>query len=106
ISGPIAKLLAACHKVAICDQIEDPATAKGIVKRAVTRVLTPGMVYDPDTLDELSAHYLAAYDESYLAVADITTASALIYALESETEREELLSLLRPVELVLSSKQI
>src|SRR5690242_20174968 len=48
IAGPIAKLLAAGHKVAICDQIEDPATAKGLVKRAVTRVLTPGMVYDPD----------------------------------------------------------
>ncbi|MGZ3723142.1 MAG: MutS N-terminal domain-containing protein, partial [Bdellovibrionales bacterium] len=62
IAGPIAKLLAAGHKVAICDQIEDPALAKGLVKRAVTRVLTPGMVYDPDTLDQLSANYLCSYD--------------------------------------------
>ena len=106
IAGPIGKLLAAGHKVAICDQIEDPATAKGIVKRAVTRVLTPGMVYDPDTLDELSAHYLAAYDETQLALADVTTGAALVYGVESETEREELLALLRPVELVLSQKQI
>jgi DNA mismatch repair protein MutS len=106
IAGPIAKLLAAGHKVAICDQIEDPATAKGIVKRAVTRVLTPGMVYDPDTLDELTAHYLAAYDETLLALVDVTTGSALAYPVENEVEREELLSLLRPVELVLSAKQI
>ena len=41
IAGPINKLLKAGLKVAICDQIEDPKTAKGIVKRAVTRVLTP-----------------------------------------------------------------
>ena len=47
ISTPIAKLLAAGHKVAICDQLEDPSQAKGLVKRGVTRVLTPGMVYDP-----------------------------------------------------------
>src|SRR3712207_3124993 len=57
IAVPIAKLLRAGHRVAICDQLEDPATAKGIVKRGVTRVLTPGMVYDPDTLDQLRANY-------------------------------------------------
>jgi len=106
IAGPIGKLLAAGLKVAICDQLEDPATAKGIVKRGVTRVLTPGMVYDPDTLDELKAHYLSSYDDSKLALADITTGSALLYGFETETEREELLALLRPVELVLTAKQI
>ena len=52
VAGPINKLLKAGLRVAICDQIEDPKTAKGIVKRAVTRVLTPGMVYDPDTLED------------------------------------------------------
>ena len=49
IAGPINKLLAHGFKVAICDQIEDPKLAKGIVKRAVTRILSPGMVYDPET---------------------------------------------------------
>lgn len=106
IAGPIAKLLQAGHKVAICDQIEDPALAKGLVKRAVTRVLTPGMVYDPDTLDELSANYMAAYDESRLAFADVTTGEAFVYDFAGETEREELLALLRPVELVLTNKQL
>lgn len=106
IAGPIAKLLQAGHKVAICDQIEDPATAKGIVKRAVTRVLTPGMVYDPDTLDQLSANYLGAYDDRQIAFADITTGEAFTYDYADALEREELLTLLAPAELVLTGRQI
>lgn len=102
IAGPIAKLLAAGHKVAICDQIEDPALAKGLVKRAVTRVLTPGMVYDPDTLDQLSANYLCSYDSQMIAFADITTGEAFAYQFLDVKEREEIILLLAPVELVLS----
>ena len=105
IAGPIAKLLAAGHKVAMCDQIEDPATAKGLVKRDVTRVLTPGMVYDPDTLDQLTANYLASYDDACLACVDVTTGEAFTHDFETDDEREELLGLLRPVELVLTHKQ-
>lgn len=101
IAGPIAKLLSAGHKVAICDQIEDPALAKGLVKRAVTRVLTPGMVYDPDTLDVLSANYLASYDDTKIAFADITTGEAFYYEYGTPSEREELLTVLSPAELVL-----
>ena len=101
IAGPIAKLLAAGKKVAMADQIEDPALAKGIVKRAVTRVLTPGMVYDPDTLDQLSANYLASYDNHQLSFVDITTGEAFCYEVNDPTEREELLAMLSPAELVL-----
>ncbi len=101
IAGPIAKLLAAGKKIAMADQIEDPALAKGIVKRAVTRVLTPGMVYDPDTLDQLSANYLASYDDGQLAFADLTTGEAFCYEVTDPNEREELLAMLSPAELVL-----
>lgn len=73
IAGPINKLLALGLKVAICDQIEDPKMAKGIVKRAVTRILTPGMVYDPDTLDQNKSHYIACFDETSVSFADTTT---------------------------------
>lgn len=104
IAGPIAKLLAAGHKVAICDQIEDPATAKGLVKRAVTRVLTPGMVYDPDTLDQLSANYLCSYDQQKISFADITTGEAFVYETADPVEREELLAMLVPAELVLAKE--
>jgi DNA mismatch repair protein MutS len=73
IAGPINKLLAHGLKIAICDQIEDPKLAKGIVKRAVTRVLTPGMVYDPDTLDQNKSHYIACLDETSISFIDVTT---------------------------------
>src|SRR5512140_2523701 len=46
----VAKLIEAGEKVAICEQVEDPKTAKGIVKRQVVRVITPGMVVDADSL--------------------------------------------------------
>jgi DNA mismatch repair protein MutS len=103
IATPIARLLKAGFRVAICDQIEDPATAKGIVKRAVTKILTPGMVYDPETLDQITANYLASYDDGLVAFTDITTGEAFYYKTESESEREEVIALLQPVELVLPS---
>jgi DNA mismatch repair protein MutS len=105
ISAAVSKLLLSGHKVAICDQVEDPKLAKGLVKRAVTRVLTPGMVYDPETLDELSSHYLCSYDEKTLSFLDITTKEAFSYRFVGQTEREELIALLNPVEFVLSAQQ-
>ena len=105
ISTPIAKLLAAGHKVAICDQLENPAEAKGLVKRGVTRVLTPGMVYDPDTLEELTANYVAAFDEGHLALIDPSTGASLLYRVSSVSELNELLQLLQPREVVLTSEQ-
>ena len=44
--GYIARLIESGHKVAICDQVEDPALAKGLVKREVVRVITPGMIVE------------------------------------------------------------
>lgn len=83
IAGPINKLLSRGLKVAICDQIEDPKFAKGLVKRAVTRVLTPGMVYDADTLDASKPHYLMSFDSTYASFLDITTGEAF-YILTSK----------------------
>src|SRR6266404_535954 len=56
----IARLVAAGRKVAVCDQVEDPRTAKGIVRRDITRVVTPGTVLDPESLLPGAASYLAA----------------------------------------------
>lgn len=92
IGGQINKLLAAGLKVAICDQIEDPKFAKGIVKRAVTRVLTPGMVYDPETLEASKPNFIAAVNESSLAVVDVTTGESLFWR---ELTAAQVLSLLR-----------
>ena len=46
------------HKVAICEQVEDPKKAKGLVKRAVIRVVTPGTTLDATSLDESKNNYL------------------------------------------------
>ncbi|MCR4667038.1 MAG: DNA mismatch repair protein MutS [Desulfovibrio sp.] len=56
----IAQLIDKGYVVAICDQIEDPKEAKGLVKRAVTQVITPGTILDLDNLDQSSHNYLGA----------------------------------------------
>ena len=58
--GYIARLIDQGFKVAVCDQVEDPATAKGLVKRDVVRIVTPGMIVDGDLLDSKTNNYLAA----------------------------------------------
>lgn len=74
----IAKLINRGYKVAICEQMEDPALAKGIVKREVTRVITPGTVTDPSMLEEKKNNFLMTIycRQKYfgIAVADVTTA--------------------------------
>ena len=56
----LAKLIAAGLKVAVCDQLEDPKQAKGIVKRGITRVVTPGTVLDDESLDARQASFVGA----------------------------------------------
>ena len=73
----IAKLVGKGYKVAICEQVEDPKTAKGIVKRDVIRVITPGTIIDTEYLDEKVNNYLLGVlaDDKKIALAyvDITT---------------------------------
>ena len=73
----IAKLVSRGYKVAICEQVEDPATAKGIVKRDVVRIVTPGTVIESNMLDESKNNYLASVfitDKSCgLAFVDVST---------------------------------
>src|SRR5213078_242986 len=54
------RMIAAGHKVAICEQMEDPAVAKGVIKREVTRLMTPGTLTDEPLLDGRTDNYLAA----------------------------------------------
>ncbi|MBO5417663.1 MAG: DNA mismatch repair protein MutS [Clostridia bacterium] len=73
----ISRLIAKGYKVAICEQMEDPATAKGIVKRDIIKIYTPGTVTDDRMLEQKANNYIAAvygYNKLYgLAVADIST---------------------------------
>ena len=61
----IARLIAKGYKVAICEQIEDPATAKGLVKRDVIRIITPGTVTDASMLEELSLIHISEPTRPY-----------------------------------------
>ncbi len=73
----IGKLLGAGYKVAVCEQVEDPKTAKGVVQREVVRVITPGTVTDGDSLDGGDNSFLLALSkgrhEFGLAFTDVTT---------------------------------
>jgi DNA mismatch repair protein MutS len=73
----IHKLLQAGHKVAICDQVEDPSEARGIVRREIVRVITPGTVTEDGLVESDRNSFLVAihpFGEHYgLAVADVTT---------------------------------
>ena len=73
----IRRLVAAGYKVAICDQVEDPKKAKGIVKREITEVITPGLIADPESLSREQGNYLLALvrDDDTVGVAyiDIST---------------------------------
>jgi DNA mismatch repair protein MutS len=75
--GYLAQLIEAGKKVAICEQVEDPAAAKGIVKREVTRIVTPGTILDEKTLDRATNNYLAGLvrdgERFGLAMLDLST---------------------------------
>ena len=81
----IAKLIAAGMKVAICEQVEDPATAKGLVKRDVVRVITPGTYQDapPDTLNYIVSWYQSEL-QSVLVAVEYTTGSVAIFPFVGE----------------------
>jgi len=75
--GYISRLIEKGYKVAICDQVEDPKAAKGLVKREVVRVITPGMIIEDELLDEKSNNFILAVARHQqtlgLACLDIST---------------------------------
>ena len=73
----IARLIAKGYKVAICEQMEDPALAKGLVQRDVIRIITPGTVTESSMLEEKRSNYLCAValngDRGGVAFCDVST---------------------------------
>lgn len=90
----MARLVQKGYKVAICDQIEDPKQAKGLVKRAVTRVVTPGTLVEDALLDARSNNYLLAVilktPTFGLGIVDVSTGEFLVTELD-ETEPQRLI---------------
>jgi DNA mismatch repair protein MutS len=107
-----AKLVQKGYRVAICDQIEDPKLAKGLVKRRVTRVLTPGTVVEDSMLDARANNYLVAAvlgDPIHgLGVVDVSTGEFLTTEIAGEGRQQKLLDelfRLQPAEVLVPEDQ-
>ena len=83
----LTRLVQRGYKVAVCEQIEDPKEAKGMVKRAVTRIVTPGTNMDAMSLDESKNNYIMCIffdgDKYGLSIADVTTADFFVTEVDS-----------------------
>jgi DNA mismatch repair protein MutS len=110
--GYIAKLVGKGYRVAVCDQIEDPKTAKGIVKREISRIITPGTVIDSSMVPSAAAAYLMALCPEAkghawgIALLDITTGEFFVSLVEHDQNLQNLLSEIaryRPRECIIPS---
>ncbi len=96
--GYIARLIEKGYKVALCDQVEDPKIAKGLVRREVTRVITPGTVTEESLLDERRNNFLIAVARGSgatpaygLAVVDSSTGEFSVTQVDGPSAEQELL---------------
>ena len=106
----IAKLVSRGYKVAICEQVEDPKLAKGIVKRDVIRIITPGTVIESNMLDDTVNNYLCSIckgeKETGLCFADVSTCEFHITVARGNDEEEQIinqLSTYQPKEIIVNS---
>ena len=94
----IAKLVGKGYKVAICDQVEDPKNAKGLVKRELVRIITPGTVIDPSMLSSSAATYLMALSPGAknnvwgMALLDISTGEFFVSTVGHDPHLQDLFS--------------
>jgi DNA mismatch repair protein MutS len=112
----VARLIKAGHRVAMCDQVENPKFAKGLVKRKVTRVITPGTILEDSMLEAKSNNYLVALSASSdyleqatfgLAACDVSTGEFAVTEIggpDAARRLSEELSRLAPRELVVPEK--
>ena len=99
----LPKLVKAGYRVAICEQLEDPKMVKGIVKRGVTELITPGVAINDKILDHKSNNFLASiyYNENNVGIAfiDISTGEFLV-AEGDENYIDKLLQSFAPAEII------
>ncbi len=108
-TGYIKKLIHEGHRVAVCEQVEDPASAKGLVRREVTRVITPGTAIEDELLEPGDNNFIAAvnltgkvYGLSYM---DLSTGEFMVTEFESSEELLDELMRLRPLEVLLPEEE-
>ena len=107
VDGYLRRMMEAGHRVAVCEQVQDPSEAKGIVDRAVSRVLTPGTLIDDDLLDAGASNLVAAIDLdeqhnlAHLAWAELSTGRFEITTVEM-TDAGDVLARIGPSELLVT----
>jgi DNA mismatch repair protein MutS len=102
------KLVKAGHRVAICDQLEDPKQAKGIVKRGVTELVTPGIATHDKLLEHTRNNFLAAvhFHEEKLGIAMVDISTGEFFAAQGNIEYvDKLLQTLKPAEVIFQRNQ-
>jgi DNA mismatch repair protein MutS len=104
----LRRLVQMGHKVAICEQLEDPKDAKGVVERAVVRVVTPGTLTEDDLLDGRRNNHLAAVaagrDRAGLAWVDLSTGAFTVHECALDRVADEL-ARIEPAEILLPEEQ-
>ena len=100
----INRLIERGHKVAICEQVEDPKKAKGLVKREVVRIVTPGTTLDAAALDETKNNYLmsiVSMEEHFgCAIADITTGDCFLTEVDKPQKLLDEINKFVPAEII------
>jgi DNA mismatch repair protein MutS len=102
VTSYVGKLLDAGHKVAIAEQVEDPAKAGGLVRRRIIRVLTPGTVTEPELLAGGERRWIAALKDGGVAYFEPGSGALGGASCATATERDEVLAQLHPRELLLA----
>ena len=104
VEGYLNKLVSKGYKVAICEQVEDPKFAKGLVKREVTRIVTPGTNIDMQALEESRNNYLMSIvyiaDQYGISVADITTGDYFVTEVSTQRKLMDEIYKFAPTEII------
>ena len=104
VDGYLTKLVSKGYKVAICEQVEDPKQAKGIVKREVVRIVTPGTILDTAAIDESKNNYIMCIvyiaDRYGLSVADVTTGDYFVTELPDGQKLKDEIFKFMPSEII------
>ena len=104
VDGFLTKLVSKGYKVAICEQVEDPKQAKGIVKREVVRIVTPGTILDAAAIDESKNNYIMCIvyiaDRYGLSVADVTTGDYFVTELPDGQKLKDEIFKFMPSEII------
>ena len=104
VDGYLTKLVSKGYKVAICEQVEDPKQAKGIVKRDVVRIVTPGTILDAAAIDESKNNYIMCIvyiaDRYGLSVADVTTGDYFVTELPDGQKLKDEIFKFMPSEII------